>query len=94
MTAEQQLEAKTHLGRTVRFWGVDKGTVVDEVSVMANERKQVMQRIDHGGKFYIRTGYWKLNGSRIRWVRASLFQAEEKFAGLLAEARTKGWKIF
>jgi hypothetical protein len=97
MTTEQQqrLEGMTRIGKTVWHGPRSMGTVIDEVFVLVNEYKHVIQKISLGGTGYAyRAGYWKFNGQRNQWAQATPYLTETEYRQLLAKAKMKNWEIF
>jgi hypothetical protein len=111
MTDEQKriLEAATRKGKTV--WFRDKitgkpirwGTVEDEVYVLDNDYKHLIQRIRYAEEgssdspwIGYRTGYYTFdkNMKHVKWGQYSQCLSEEKYRDLLGEAKTRGWPIF
>jgi hypothetical protein len=105
----QRLEAKSGIRNPVthkRKGGggrIQMGIVEDEVYVMVNDYKHVIQKIKiengtywDGSRHAYRTGYYTYDAKRTRivWGQYTQFLTEEEYKQLLTQARAKGWPIF
>lgn len=79
------------------------GEIVDEVSVICDEYKHVMQRIrfspdasNDGCRYAYRTGYWTwtADGKKVVWGQYTQLLSEREQRKMIARARAKGWPIF
>src|SRR5262249_7070954 len=79
------------------------GIVEDEVYVLANDYKHVIQKIrlesgtyPDGSRYAYRTGYYTYDAKRKRivWGQYTQFLTEQEYKQLLAKAQAKGWGIF
>jgi len=102
----------TGLGKKVRLKYKDQekrpgkrtiGTVVDEVSIIADECKHVLQRIEYSpgmqedqSNYAYRAGYYILTakGDGIVFGQYSPLLTESNMRALLHEAHQKRWPIF
>ena len=105
---QRKLEAATRLGKEVVATGRDSwsptvlGVVVDEVSVVANAAKHVIQRIKltkdiawDGSEYAYKAGtfYVDPRTGDVKWAQYSQIISEREHRELLARARAKGWPI-
>jgi hypothetical protein len=105
----QRLEAMSGMGKRVLFKrkGGDghraMGLVEDEVHVIVNDYKHVIQKIkiengayQDGSRYAYRTGYYTYDAKRKRilWGHYTQFLTEQEYKELLTRARAKGWPIF
>jgi len=105
----QRLEGMTRIGKTVLHKHKDgggyrrMGIVEDEVYVMVNDYKHVIQKIKiecgaywDGSQYAYRTGYYTYDAKRKRivWGQYTQFLTEQEYKELLSKARAKGWAIF
>lgn len=76
------------------------GKVVDEVYIIVNDYKHMIQKIEFAqglswdrSKYAYRTGYytWDANFKRIIWGQFTQFLTEKEYSRLLEQARKKGW---
>ena len=79
------------------------GTVEDEVYVMVNDYKHMIQRIRFADGMAwgdcthaYRSGYYTYDAGmkHIKWGQYTQFVTEKEFKSLLSQARNKGWDIF
>lgn len=79
------------------------GIVEEEVYIMVNDYKHVIQKIKiergiygDGSQYAYRTGYYTYdaNRKRIVWGQYTQFLTEREYKQLLSKARAKGWAIF
>lgn len=79
------------------------GVVEDEVHVMVNDYRHVIQKIRFaegvawdGSVHAYRTGYYTYdrNKKRIVWGQYTQFLSEREYKALLAQARAKCWDVF
>jgi hypothetical protein len=104
-----RLESISRKGKDVRFKYKGRsdrytmGQVEDEVYVMVNDYKHVLQRICFckgvswdGSTHAYRTGYYTYDSkvTRIVWGQYTQFLTEKEFKALLGLAREKGWDVF
>jgi len=104
---KERLEGTSGIGKDVKFtveggkpaWV--PGTIVDEVYVMVEDYKHVLQRIKlregerrGGNEYAYRTGHWTYRGQKINWGQYIQFLTESEYRELLTKARAKGWPIF
>src|ERR1700690_211869 len=97
------------LGKTVKFKHKGRagyrliGTIVDEVSLICDEYKHVMQRIrfepdasNDGCRYAYRTGYWtwRGDGKGVVWGQYTQLLSEREQRKMIARAKAKGWPIF
>lgn len=78
----------------------DVGEIEDEVSIIVNDYKHVLQRILlrrswDNSKYAYRTGYWTwtADGRRVVWGQYHQVLSEGDFCDLLRRARAKGWRL-
>ena len=105
---QRKLEAATRLGKEVIATGQASwsptvlGVVVDEVSVVANDAKHVIQRIKltkdvarDGSEYAYKAGtcYVDPRAGDVKWAQYSQIISEREHRELLAKARAKGWPI-
>ena len=105
---QRKLEAATRLGKEVVATGRDSwsptvlGVVVDEVSVVANAAKHVIQRIKltkdiawDGSEYAYKAGTFYVDSRTgdVKWAQYSQIISEREHRELLARARAKGWPI-
>jgi hypothetical protein len=104
-----QLQSHSAIGHSVRFkerGGTKKekqGIVVDEVSCMVGQHKQVLQRIrlEKGirwdeSEYAYRSGYYTFTDEsrRLVWGQYSQLLTQKEFRSLLRKARNRGWAVF
>ena len=108
-TEQQKLEAATRVGKEVwlngkggwtpMLWGV----VEDEVAIVVDSTKHVIQRIRFadgvswdGSKYGYKTGAFTLDPrtGAVKWAQYSQCVSEEELKALIAKARDKGWAVF
>jgi hypothetical protein len=110
---EKKLEAMTRVGKELWLASRDTGlpmlwgVVEDEVSILAEDAKHVIQRVrladgvrrdgagKHGEQYGYRSGSFTVDtrtGS-IRWKQHSQVLSEREYRELLALAKGKGWPI-
>ena len=111
MTEAQRarLESMSRMGKDVRFkhkgrrGGHTMGRVEDEVYVMVNDYKHLLQRIRFldgvswdGSTHAYRSGYYTYDSdkTRIVWGQYTQFLTEKEYKALLGLARAKGWDVF
>lgn len=105
----QRLESASRIGKEVWLnernsgmpilWGI----VEDEVGVVVDDAKHVIQRIrlakdaSHDGSEYgYKTGAFTIDprtGS-VKWAQYSQVVSEQEYRDLLARAKAKGWPVF
>ncbi|SRR5579883_516251 len=105
----QRLEGISRVGKTIfhKIKGGDghhrMGIVEDEVYVLVNDYKHVIQKIKiedgaywDGSHYAYRTGYYTYDAKRERivWGQYMQFLTEQEYKELLSKARAKGWAIF
>jgi hypothetical protein len=105
----QRLEAISRIGKLVvhKHKGASShngmGIVEDEVYIMVNDYKHVIQKIKiengaywDGSQYAYRTGYYTYDARRKRivWGQYTQFLTEQEYKQLLSKARAKGWAIF
>ena len=108
MTPDQakKLEAMSGQGKPVRFKHKGRqgyqeiGEVVDEVYIMSDDYKHLLQKIKFKdgvswdeSKFGYRTGYYTYDGQmkKIKWGQYTQFLTEKEYKALLSKAKEKGW---
>jgi hypothetical protein len=108
MTPNQakRLKGMSRLGKAVWFKNKGRpghqkmGTVVDEVYIIVNDYKHMIQKIQfndgvfwHGSKFAYRASYYTYDGQKktIKWGQFSSFLSEKEYKKLLSKAKKKGW---
>jgi hypothetical protein len=72
------------------------GTVEDEVSIMTEDYKHLIQRIRlSDGRYGYRTGYYTYDvaGRTIKWGQFTQFLTAQQYQTLLSQAFAKGWDI-
>jgi hypothetical protein len=107
-TQQQKLEAASRIGKEVWLNGKGSwtptlwGIVEDEVSILVDSTKHVIQRIRladgvswDGSKFGYKTGAFTLDArsNAVKWAQYSQCLSEEEFRELLGKAREKGWPV-
>lgn len=106
---QRELESATRVGKQMMANARDSwtpvvwGVVEDEVSLVVDGAKHVIQRVRlakgmswDGSAFGYKTGAFVLdprNGG-VKWAQYSQVLSEGEYAELLARARAKGWPIF
>jgi hypothetical protein len=105
----QRLEGATRIGKTILHKDKDgggyrrMGIVEDEVYIIVNDYKHVIQKIKiecgtywDGSQYAYRTGYYTYDAKRKRivWGQYTQFLTEQEYKKLLSKARAKGWAIF
>ena len=103
-----RLESMSRIGKVVVFKNKGgggyrtTGTVEDEVYVMVNDYKHVIQKIRFadgvardGSMHAYRTGYYTYDAAkkRIIWGQYTQFLTEKEYRALLGQARAKGWEV-
>ena len=105
----QRLESQSMLHKPIKFktkgtgesW--DVGVVEDEVYVIVNDYKHMIQKIRFtegkgwgDNQFAYRTGYYtfQYNTNKIKWGQFTQFLTESEYKELLGKAKAKGWSIF
>ena len=105
----RRLEAATRLGKEVWLnergsgmpilWGV----VEDEVGLVVDDAKHVIQRIRlakgvswDGSPYGYKTGSFTIDpkSGSVKWAQYSQVLSEREFSDLIAQVRAKGWPIF
>lgn len=110
MTEEQtrKLENLSMIGRNVHFKikGMNEkavyGKVVDEVYLIVEDYKHLIQKIKITHEFWkrseygYRTGYytWDAHKRRIVWGQYTQVLTQEEYKELLAKAKERKWEIF
>ena len=97
------------IGKTIKFKHKGRagfrliGKIIDEVSVICDEYKHVMQRIrfepdasNDGCRYAYRTGYWTWtgDGKGVVWGQYTQLLSEREQRKMIARARARGWPIF
>jgi hypothetical protein len=104
---EQKLESMTRIGMEVRL--IDRqtgretlcGVVKDEVAIVVEDAKHVIQRIRlvddarrNGDEYGYRTGTFFVDRQgRIKWAQYSQALTETQLQELLSLAKKKGWPV-
>ena len=106
---QKKLETATRLGKDVIAQARDSwtpvvwGVVEDEVSLVVDGAKHVIQRIKlakdvswDGSEYGYKTGTFQLDPrtGAIKWAQYSQVLSEREMSELFARARAKGWPIF
>lgn len=106
---QRKLETASRLGKQViaqarESWSpIVWGVVEDEVSLVVDGAKHVIQRIRlakdatwDGSEYGYKTGSFHLDPrtGAVKWAQYSQVLSEREMSELLARARSKGWPIF
>lgn len=111
MTPDQLkwLEGATRIGKMVRHKNKGGpghqavGKVVDEVYIIVNDYKQMIQQIEFapgsewgGNRYAYRAGYYTYdaNMKKRTWGQYTPVLTESQYRELLQKAKQKGWGIF
>jgi hypothetical protein len=105
---QRKLETATRIGKEVIAQARDAwspivwGVVEDEVSLVVDGAKHVIQRIRlskdiawDGSEYGYKTGTFQLDArtGAVKWAQYSQVLSERELSELLARARSKGWPL-
>jgi hypothetical protein len=106
---QQKLETATRIGKQVWLNGKGGwtptlwGTVDDEVAIVGDGVKHVIQRIRFadgvswdGSEYGYKTGAFTYDerSSAVKWAQYSQCVSEKEYSELVEQARKKGWPVF